>query len=101
MKTKTKLMLGGGVAFVGAVASYYVWDAQAHPMLVEARHYASTYNNEIDEIGRCASADLAAAYYRKGSDHEKFEEWKVKADAHCPSQFPHAYYSAQPVSTDQ
>lgn len=100
MKTKTKLMLGGA-AFVGIVLAYFVWEAKAHPMLVEARHYASTYTSETDEAGRCASADLAAAYYLRGNDQEKFEEWKVKADSHCPSSFPHAYYLAKPVETDR
>lgn len=96
MRNKCKLILSV-VAIVGSVVSYKVWETHAHPMRIEARHYASSFSEETDEVGRCASADLAAAYYRKDGDQEKFEEWKIKADSHCPQRFPQAYFLAKPA----
>jgi hypothetical protein len=77
---------------VGAVAAYQLWDKRGNKDLVEARHFAASYERETDEKDRCASSDLAAMYYRRGGEAAEFEAWKAKAQQHCPADFSYAYH---------
>lgn len=87
-----------GLIPAGFAIAHYIFDVGVNPMIVEARHYASLYPDDTDEASRCASADLAAAYYKWGGETAKFEEWKAKANENCGGNFPHAYYLNAPAN---
>lgn len=76
---------------VGAIGAYQLLSKGGNKDLVEARHFASSYEIATDEKDRCASSDLAAMYYRPGGEAAEFVAWKAKAQQHCPAGFPYAY----------